>query len=393
MLATTLLVAGSILTTRGRTDPRPRRLPARRLPRQLPRMWIVALHLVGLRIDARDRVLLGMGEPDGATPRRRPRSWGQTWMRATTASRLGSIRRSVEVASLIAQTAPSPTVKAPPCGADACPSGVIGMLATSRAVRRAGADPGQRARREAARPDGVPCGGEGESRRAFRRWRDPDRRPHNLARSEVDLGHGSSRRVSGEKVPPGTRQPPGLAADVDGTPDRAKRRRVESTDLAPVAIGEPHLARRDGDPAGKPPTWTRLTDRVAVRSAARPRSRARSSRRGRRRLRVPPPVPVTAESERRVGDSVSGSRRRSAAGLTCSAHRSFPLFASGPMSFGNCERARTRLVRQSSATISSVPSRCRRCTRRRRAAGCPRARGTWRVRRGRLGSRPRPKQG
>ena len=81
-------------------------------------------------------------------------------------------------------------------------------------------------------------------------WGDPDRRPHRLARSEVDPGHGSSRRVSGEEVPPGTRQPPGLAADVDRTPGRSKRRRVESTDLAPVTIGEPHLARRDGDSGG-----------------------------------------------------------------------------------------------------------------------------------------------
>ena len=53
--------------------------------------------------------------------------------------------------------------------------------------------------------------------------------------------------------------------------------------------------------------------------------------------------------------SVSGSRRRTAAGLTCNAHRFLPLSASGPISLGNSLCARTRPVRQSSATIKLGP--------------------------------------
>ena len=199
-------------------------------------------HLVRLRIDARDVVFLRMGEPDGALTG----GCGLAGRNVNACNDGVTVRVDPQERRVSVAHRPD----------RALAHGEGTTLRSDRdardepRVRRAGADPGQCARCEAARPDGVPCGGEGESRRTCRSWGDPDRRPHRLARSEVDPGHGSSCRVSGEEVPPGTRQPPGLAADVDRTPGRTKRRRVESTDLAPVTIGEPHLARRDGDAGG-----------------------------------------------------------------------------------------------------------------------------------------------
>ena len=69
-------------------------------------------HLVRLRIDPRDGVLVRM-ETQMAPPPAAAWPPGSTGIRATIAFVLGSIRVSVEVWSLIAHTAPSPTAKPP----------------------------------------------------------------------------------------------------------------------------------------------------------------------------------------------------------------------------------------------------------------------------------------
>ena len=70
---------------------------------------------------------------------------------------------------------------------------------------------------------------------------------------------------------------------------------------------------------------------------------------------TPSARPVDRGSGAAVGARVSGSKRRSAAGLICSAHRSLPLATSGPTCVRNCRRKRTRPLRQSRATIRLGP--------------------------------------
>ena len=114
--------------------------------------------------------------------------------------------------------------------------------------RRSRANPRQRARSEATDPDGTPRRRDRESGRSFRRWGDADRRARRLPRAHVDQADGPVDCVADEQVAAGPREPRGLATDSNRVANRLKRPRVETPDLASIAVDEPDTARCDRDP-------------------------------------------------------------------------------------------------------------------------------------------------
>ena len=168
------------------------------------------------------------------------------------------------MASLIAQTAPSPTVKAPPCGADACPSGVIGMLATSRAfaepvpIRVSVLDVKLLAQTESPAAARARAGAPfaGGATRIGGATILPD--PRSILVTVPRVGSAANR------YRPALASDPGLPPTWMGLP--AGRSVVGSSrPTSPPSRSANHtLPAATATAAGKPPTWTRLTDRVAV---------------------------------------------------------------------------------------------------------------------------------
>ena len=227
-------------------------------------------HLVGCRINARDRALRRVGEPDGAfagggrlagsnldpgddgvSPRVDPHQ-----RRLDVAHRpdrpLADREGTPAQRSWRAATQRNP-------GDDLASSGQCMRVGRRRLSirrrdcarlrsRRGRANPRQRARSEATDPDGTPRRRDRESGRSFRRWGDPDRRARRLPRAHVDPANAPVDCVADEQVAAGPREPRGLATDSNRVADRLKRPRVETPDLASIAVDEPDTARCDRDP-------------------------------------------------------------------------------------------------------------------------------------------------
>ena len=292
---------------------------------------------------------------------RLPSGGERTLIRATTAFLAGSIRMSVDSASLIAQTAPSPTANAPPPsgGGAPRPSGIRattlppgGNATAPPSLRPAARDhcswsgrgrgcahPGQRARCEAAHPDRVARGRERETGPSFHGRRDANGRTGDLPRANVDPGDGPLERIADEQVTAAAREPRRFAADSNRFPDRAQCLRVR--------VGRPLLLTVDDPDA---PCHERNTNRETAagsRLIALVRGSMRSSwplrtpspRRSRRRPRVRTPPGRQREGSRlrQQGERIESQER-------CRSDLQGPqvlsVDATGPTTVGNCRRAR-----------------------------------------------------
>ena len=245
----------------------PHAVPRDRDPRRLRPCGDPRRHLVGRRIDARDRVVRWMGEPDCAVAggdrlRRRNLDPGPDRIpgRIDPQQHRPSIghgphctfARGQRPASERCDSASHETNPRDHLGAGGDrPRPRCDYLRASRPARRrcrAIAHVRDRARGKAADPHGVARRRDREVGGVAGSRSDSDRSPDALSRAHVDPRDGPALGIANEQIMAGAREGGRCAADVDRLPDGLERSWIEPADPPALAVDEPDASGGNRDP-------------------------------------------------------------------------------------------------------------------------------------------------